>query len=420
MTRIRLRILLATSFAFVALCLSTAIAAGDGAAPASAQTAESVASAKSQYIVIAWNDLGMHCISPSFDQMAILPPYNNLFAQVIKRGNPPSIVTSNVTVEYSIKKNTTTVGKTNFWQNAQALFGVNLPQGIGLTGNGLAGSMSLNGTHFEARGIPTVPYDDPIQFYPYKKGAVNVRTPSGTVIATTTATIPVSNELHCDKCHSSGGPGAIGIDTGTVDGNILTVHDLRSATDLMAARPVLCASCHADNALGTPGTPGVEPLSLAMHGKHATLGANQPGCYDCHPGQQTQCLRTAIEGMGPVGTDPKCERCHGSLENVAQTIRDGRQPWLDEPTCAQCHGTSFSTGTALYRNSTDHGGAYCAACHNSPHAWWPSHLKLDNKQPNALQGRPEFLGDEGKCKACHTTNPGGGGPHGGGGGDILR
>ena len=413
MRKHRLRILVAASFAVVVVGAMLAVTAGPGAATVSAQTTGPAADAKGQYIVIAWNDLGMHCISPSFDQMAILPPYNNLFAQVIRRGNPPSIVTSGVTVEYSIKKNKTTVGKTNFWQNAQALFGVNLPQGIGLTGNGLSGSMVAASDHFEARGIPTVPYDDAMNFYPYQKGVVKVRDQNGNVIASSVATIPVSDELHCQKCHASGGPAAIGIDTGTVDGNILTLHDLRAGTDLMAARPVLCASCHADNALGTPGTPGVESMSLAMHGKHATLGANTPGCYDCHPGQQTQCLRTAIEEMGPVGSDPRCDRCHGDLANVAQTVRDGRQPWLQEPTCAQCHGSSFSTGTALYRNSTGHGGAYCSACHNSPHAWWPSHLKLDNKEPIALQGRPEFLGDEGHCDACHTTNPGGGGPHGG-------
>ena len=51
------------------------------------------------YIVVAWNDLGMHCLNPSYDTAVILPPYNMIWAQVIKRGIPPKIVTTGITVE---------------------------------------------------------------------------------------------------------------------------------------------------------------------------------------------------------------------------------------------------------------------------------------------------------------------------------
>jgi hypothetical protein len=114
----------------------------------------------SNYIVIAWNDLGMHCISPRFSQMAILPPFNNLEAQVIQRGSPPRIVTSGVTVRYSINNNTTVAGKTDFWDYDVPLFGVDLPLGIGLTGNGLSGTMTMVGDRYEARGIPVLPIND--------------------------------------------------------------------------------------------------------------------------------------------------------------------------------------------------------------------------------------------------------------------
>lgn len=361
--------------------------------------------AKSDYIVIALNDLGMHCISPGFSQMAILPPYNNLQAQVIRRGSPPRIVTSGVTLRYSIKKNTTVVGKTDFWQYAQPLFGVDLPVGIGLTGNGLSGTMVRVGNHYEARGIPTVPRDDQGRWYPYQKGVVRVFDSGGTLLTRTVATIPVSDELRCDRCHDAGGVGSPGFDTGTVDGNILAVHDARHETSLTESQPVLCASCHADNALGTPGNPGVPSLSLAMHGRHSRLGADVPSCYDCHPGSQTQCLRTKLEGMGPNGSEPNCERCHGSIANVAATIRDGRQPWLDEPTCAQCHGASYATNQPLYRNSTGHHGVQCAACHNSPHAWYPSSLAVDNKQSLRLQESTGPIGENDKCVVCHTSEP---------------
>ena len=44
------------------------------------------------YSVFAWNDLGMHCLNPTYDKLVILPPYNNLMVQVVKRGNPPEII----------------------------------------------------------------------------------------------------------------------------------------------------------------------------------------------------------------------------------------------------------------------------------------------------------------------------------------
>ncbi len=51
-----------------------------------------------EYSVFAWNDLGMHCLNPTYDKLVILPPYNNVMVQVVRRGNPPEIVTSGITV----------------------------------------------------------------------------------------------------------------------------------------------------------------------------------------------------------------------------------------------------------------------------------------------------------------------------------
>ena len=352
----------------------------------------------SKYKVIGWNDLGMHCISPSFKEMAILPPFNNLFVQVIQKGDPPQLATTGITVEYYIKNNTTVSGKTDFWQYVQQLFGVALLEGTGLTGNGLSGTMQLVGNHFEASGIPILPFKDSMVWNPYQTAVVTVKDGSGTVVASTKVVIPVSDELNCAKCHGAQ----------NTESNILTMHDSLSGTTLMSQRPVLCASCHSSNALGTTGTPGLKSLSEAMHGKHAVLGANTPGCYDCHPGQDTRCNRSAIKGMGASKGNPNCEHCHGSLQQVADSIAQGRAPWLQEPTCEQCHGAEYSTGADLYRNSTGHGGLYCAACHNSPHAWYPSKKSLDNRQPLRLQGE---AGPIHKCTICHVTNPGGRNPH---------
>lgn len=37
-----------------------------------------VPGASSNYILVAWNDLGMHCLNPTYDTAVILPPYNTV------------------------------------------------------------------------------------------------------------------------------------------------------------------------------------------------------------------------------------------------------------------------------------------------------------------------------------------------------
>ncbi len=117
-----------------------------------------------EYIIISWNDLGMHCSNKDFSKFAVLPPYNNLKAQVIKKGTAttlPEVVTTGVNVQYSIPGNTYSVGKTNFWSYSQQLFGVTLAPNIGLTGVGLTGVMLPNENYllskvFQSHHIPTI------------------------------------------------------------------------------------------------------------------------------------------------------------------------------------------------------------------------------------------------------------------------
>ena len=77
-----------------------------------------------EYVLLGWNDLGMHCYNKDFSNLGVLPPYNNLWAQVIRRGDPPQIVTEGISVSYAFPENTYSVGKSNFWDYAKALFGV--------------------------------------------------------------------------------------------------------------------------------------------------------------------------------------------------------------------------------------------------------------------------------------------------------
>jgi hypothetical protein len=363
------------------------------------------------YTVLAWNDLGMHCYNRDFQDLSVLPPYNTLWAQVIRRGDPPQVVTSGIRVSYSFPENTYSVGKSNFWTYAFDLFGVNLAPNIGLTGKGLAGQMDVSGDHFVAAGIPLTEYtdNDLVNPQPFQLATISVRsTATGNELLRMQVVAPVSTEMRCDECHFDGG--VENISTGKIETNILTLHDRENAAEyppghtgnLMNRRPILCAECHASNALGLPGVNTLPSLSRAMHSQHAGIVANSTdGCYHCHPGPQTRCLRDVMEQKYSLG----CTNCHGNMETVSQNPN----PWLNEPRCDTCH-KGFVYDQPLYRNSTGHGGIYCEGCHDSTHAIAPSRESRDGAKFLSLQGAPGPLN---KCTVCHKTQPSSGGPHAG-------
>ncbi len=366
--------------------------------------------ALTDYIILGWNDLGMHCYNRDFQDLAVLPPYNNLVVQILKRGNPPKIITANVSVLYSFPDNTYSVGKSNFWDYDQQLFDVDLPANVGLTGKGLAGTMDLKGNLFSAEGIPLTEYDDNdwINRQPFQLAEIILMdNTSGVELSRNQVVAPVSTEMRCDNCHSDG---AFGISTGKVETNILTLHDEENQEEypaghtgpLMNRRPILCAECHASNALGKPGVNGLPNLSKAMHEKHAGKVPNSTdGCYNCHPGPATKCLRDVMATEHAMG----CVDCHGTMETVSQNPN----PWLNEPRCDRCHtGASYAQNNSLYRLSTGHGGLYCEACHDSTHAIAPSDQPRDAIKFVNLQGS---VGPLGKCTVCHLTQPATGSIH---------
>jgi hypothetical protein len=350
------------------------------------------------YVVFAWNNLGMHCLNPTYDELVILPPYNTVEAMVVKRGDPPQIVTSGLTVEYSLINNTYSYGKREyggFWTNFTVLFGGTPPaHDIGLTGTALAGIMTASADHFTAEGMPVVPVNDAGSWDPFQVIEVKVKDAAGNLLASTQATVPTSDEINCAKCHSEGSL--------SVFMNILISHDNAMGTTLVNQKPVLCASCHGSPALGTtgPGTSG-KYLSQAIHGFHASKVAS---CYDCHPGASTKCSRS-LAHMG-TNNDGNCITCHGDLANMASSIDNGRIPWVTEPKCVTCHTdvNGVETNDALYRNSTGHGNIYCTACHGSPHAMYPSREAKDNYQPYNYQGSK--IKTIGSCGVCHDDSRG--------------
>ncbi len=351
--------------------------------------------AASNFVVFAWNDLGMHCLNPSYDTAVILPPYNTIWAQVVERGNPPRIVTSGLTVEYRIVNNTFSSGKRlygQFWDFVKQLFGVDVPRDRGLNlvepdiHNGLSGQMRVRGDHFQVDGVPLTPVEDSGTWNPYQIAEITVKDSGGQIVAQTQATVPTSDEINCSKCH--------GADPFR---DILQKHDAKHGTTLLSRTPVLCAECHGSPILGSSSA-GVKYLSEAIHKSHADRNAT---CYDCHPGEQTACNRS----LRHTAQDGNCTACHGSMAQVASSIVSGRVPWAQEPKCSQCHGgiQEVDTGTTLYRNAKGHGSLYCASCHSSPHAMVPSRVASDNHQALQYQGKEKTIGS---CGVCHGNSRG--------------
>ncbi|MCK5662941.1 MAG: hypothetical protein KAI17_05615 [Thiotrichaceae bacterium] len=357
--------------------------------------------------VLAFNDLGMHCMNNTFSIFTILPPFNVINAQIIgqkENGEPELLDNDQVEVRYSAVSdrqgsiNSSSVAKTDFWQYAQDLFGLNLQPGEGLTGLYMPadhpenpGSQALHykaqNNWFSAEGIPITPTDDKGQGNAYPMLRVSAHDKNtGALLGATDVVVPVSMEANCNACHATGEIGAKNpnitwitdddpdvqaqIDSLTkaevqAQKNILLLHDKQHDTDLQNSTPVLCASCHYSPALDLTGAgaQGIQKSlptsSQVMHRFHGDLrdvddnplipsGQDVPveqSCYQCHPGKTTQCQRGAMKTAGL-----ECTSCHGGLLAVGGKFpllaggsldgsNDGkaRRSWVDMPRCQSCH-----------------------------------------------------------------------------------
>ena len=412
-----------------------------------------------EYVLLAWNNLGMHCISDCYAEWVLLPPANDIFAQLVRRGEAPEVVTEGVKLTYSVEpgfENPAAV--CDFWKHSKSLFGAQPPDNIGLAGNGLQGELKLHEDHkwFEAALIPVKPYPEGGGYNPYPVFTVQAHdAATGKLLAETKTVAPTATEMGCKNCH--GGPwlvdnlAGISPETGR---DVLKSHDRLSNTALVAAAqgsaPRLCQSCHPDPVLGAKGQPELLNLPAAIHGFHANFlsGRGSEACAYCHPNRPdgpTRCLR-GVHGQADIG----CVRCHGYLEDHALSLLkhedeagkagakrlmanltprlgeskeaiNPRLPWMQEPDCATCHkeygvmpdkatSVAFNTwtkdGSGLYRFTSDNLGAMvCIACHNSPHANFPTVNKYgknrDNIGPMQYQNNPRAIGADGNCSVCH-------------------
>ncbi|MEI6192810.1 MAG: PKD domain-containing protein [Verrucomicrobiota bacterium] len=463
--------------------------------------------------ILGWNNLGMHCMDSDYSVFSILPPYNTIESQLIVGGKLVTngsgyTVTYQAVVDPSGSINTTAMGKGNYYTYAQAIYGAalapegglagwNMP-GVGNTPQGMlfeqtnhpAASVATPVNWWRAEGIPITPYDDAHNKNPYPMMRLIAKN-GATPIATNDIVLPVSDEMDCRTCHASGtqmtakpaaGWAWSGIQERDFRLNILRLHDEHQFAQHGAVyqaalatngfnpqglyrgvvadnKPVLCAACHASEALGKPSFPTVPPLTAAIHSFHAHVtdpvtdltldsSANRSACYRCHPGSATKCLRGAMGGAiaADGSMSMQCQSCHGTMSTVGAASRVG---WFMEPNCASCHtGTAtsnngqiryasvfsdtngtvrvpvnqtFSTqsntpagGLSLFRFSAGHGGLQCEACHGSTHAEFPSTHANDNVRNNKIQGHAGVMVE---CTSCHLSMTVSGttatnGPHG--------
>lgn len=463
--------------------------------------------------ILGWNNLGMHCMDSDYSVFSILPPYNTIECQLIVNGKLITngtgySVTYQAVADPDGSFNSTAMDKGNYYTFATALYGAALAPEGGLAGWSMPGisnipqSMLFEQTNhpaagvvtpvnwFRAEGIPISPYDDAGWKNPYPMMRIIARDVGGTPLATNDVVLPVSDEMDCRACHASGVGDAAKPAVGWVWSdnperdfrlNILRLHDQKQFADhaglyeaALAARgfnpqglyrggvadskPVLCAVCHASEALGTASYSNIPPLTASVHARHATVvdpdlqitldsSAHRAACYRCHPGSATKCLRGAMGGAiaADGSMEMQCQSCHGSMSQVGSLNRVG---WFMEPNCQSCHTgtatsnngmirytTSFETndvirvatnqtfatnpdipapGLSLFRFSRGHGGLQCEACHGSTHAEFPATHRNDNLRNERIQGHAGMMIE---CTACHVSMSANaanaaGGPHG--------
>lgn len=408
-------------------------------------------------IVIANNDLGMHCLTSGIEYFMVLPPANTLRAQVIERfaDGRPKILSdhTDIRVEYRLIENTDESLKADphfqTWIDVAPKLGF-LPavradgRVQGIKGATLDGEMHPEPDGWwEIKALPAFPdvstnsrpeqkiMIDPLggpSRNPYLSAEVSVvEQATNVTLAATIITVPVAYggclECHFEVAKKYGYPQPTPFDSFQVIGKL---HERDSGINFATldpdgdgeAGPVRCSVCHMDPLFGTtPGYPGL-PISKftfsdVLHRWHVqspVVAEMNPDiatdCYACHPGDDTECYRGVHREF-----QVWCVNCHGDLN---QRVAEGQtlNPWSENtlPTCSQCHEKIRTEGNGhlglgvfgSFLNSRDHAqnGILCSTCHGAPHALYSSALPLDNQPVIKLQGSAGPIFD---CAVCHLA-----------------
>ncbi|WP_020481114.1 Ig-like domain-containing protein [Methylomonas sp. MK1] len=371
-----------------------------------------------EYTLLAWNDLGMHCMDGlDFSVFAILPPYNTLHAQLKDKNG--KLVSSNVLLTYeavadsSGSINTSSANKTNFWSWVGELVGLNPAPDVGVNLDGLASGNPMPGNKtpslkpapmtyntafdwFEAEGIPVTPFDDKgnKNFYPTVK-VVAKDALSGKVLASATTVLPVSDEMTCKGCHASTDANNNAAQTAAkpVAGwvfdadpdkdwkrNILRLHDEKQAANTLfkdalstlsakgykasgllttadAGQPVLCVACHASNAYFDK-----ENKTTVMGGM-AGIAPFTQSLHLKHADVKDPATQLTLDSLDNRSA---CYQCHPG--SVTQCLRGAMSTASDasgDPSisCQSCHGNMKAVGSPTRQGWFNE--PTCESCHNS-------------------------------------------------------
>lgn len=377
------------------------------------------------YVLLAWSGKGMRLISGDLIRLGRPTPGNEIFAQLIKRGETPEHV-----------------------YNADLMYHID-------NADGTANKMTYDSTSglYTAKNIDVTPFEKNGSFNPYPLVSIEaVDRGSGNVIARTTLVAPVSSEIGCKNCHGGEADSVDGIGKVAAK-DILAAHDKGNRTDLLQFlkqnKTVHCWDCHSGPKIGDEAKQNLN-LSAAIHGYHAGYLTNRgaESCAACHPSSPdtyTKCFR-GIHRY--VLLD--CTNCHGTMEDhalsllraekqsgkkVAEKLMENipprsvssikdiepRQPWINEPDCLNCHvdfgfpetdrhpmGQWTLKEADQYRFRTDQAGVVCAACHGAPHVLYPATNIFgndrDNIPPMQYQGEPYPIAANKNCRVCHTID----------------
>ena len=403
-------------------------------------------------IVMASNDLGMHCACPGAQYMLLLPPFNTLRAQVIERdvnnersGTPLVLADpSDIRVEYNIVENDDDFLKTQdtyypTWIQMMPRYGfgpaIDPADGKiqGLTGSKLAGEMEAEPEGWwEAVGVPAFPDEsnasssqekimiDPLggpDRNPYLTGNIKViEQASGALLAETNITVPVSFggccDCHLDLAENTPGYGRDPESSFQLMGFLHsrdsginfadpTVLNPDRATEIAEGEPVTpgpvrCSVCHWDPAMGESAAPGGYV--------HATTGAPLPTSQYSF---SDVLHRWHVENSTVLSYDPDlatdCYQCHPSNEvncyrgqHTLQTIgQDNHAVW-----CTDCHGDLYQRVAEGQMDNpwSEATLPKCQDCHNgtgengSLSAFGGSFLKSMAHKSNAIL-----------CSTCHGS-----------------
>jgi len=324
------------------------------------------------YTVIARNDLGMHCACPTFAGFLLLPPYNTIRVQVVKRGGSPSIVSSGVTVSYSLAEETDALLQSDPYFSQWITYSPMLFPGFqpvvngkvqGLAGYGITGNATYDSQSMSyiAKGIPAYPVTtgDPAKDVmidplggpnrdPYITANVTVKDSSGTVIGTTSTVVPVAFG-GCCSCHlklaaANGYPSTPagsfaylgklhGQNSSKIDFNYL------DPSGRGTAGPIRCSWCHWDPAMGeasAPGLPAVYPNYVILPGASFTkadVKVSQYSFSDVLHRFHSQDNLVLTQYDPNIASN--CYDCHpGNNVNCYRGVHKGKTAiW-----CTDCHG----------------------------------------------------------------------------------